>query len=588
MKHIFKQAFLAGCLMIGAAFGSQAQTNDLQYFADSTWAGYCPTPALVDFNGYGTTTGYNSAIDSVEIYVNFGDGSDTTFMTPLYGSAPEYYYPFLQHTYLLAGSYTTTMIATAPGGISDSIVYGPVIISNGCGTLTGETYIDNNANCIFDAGDDTLKYVPIEIIDPISGNIVHYTWSDHNGAYSASVPSNYNLEIHVPNYGGLTAICPATGMYAVNVTSGGTLDNDFGYDCNGSQFDLTTHVSGAGFVPGQVHYMYVSAGNISCEPQAGTITLTLDPMVSYVSTASGMAPASVVGNVITWNTPVMSNTGYYYGWWSQFYSNIKITTDTTAVVGDTVCHSISITPTAGDIDLTNNSHSYCAPVLASYDPNMKEVSPLGLNATGDVDPNTTFTYTVHFQNTGNYPAQNVYILDTISQHLDMTTFEILGSSHSMNVLDLGNGKIKFQFNNIWLADSVSNEPESHGHVTYRITSNSGLAIGTEIENTAHIFFDYNSAIVTNTTLNTIAVITNSVDELSQIEAKLYPNPTNDVLNIVFENQMEGNLTVRDISGRVIESMNLNGNKATINANHLSKGYYSVDLNGQFIGKFIVN
>lgn len=586
VSYIKRLTFL-GTILLGGQQLASAQTVNIQSFTDSSFSANCPTPAMVDIQGFGTTTGYNSATDSVDIFISFGDGNDTTFKSPLWGTSPQNFYAWVSHSYLQAGSYTTQMVVTGPGGISDSMAHGPIVVTNACGKVEGYTYVDNNANCIFDSGDDTLKFVPMEVVDAATGDVIIYGWSGHTGYYNMSVPSGVNIELQtVPAGAGLTNTCPASGMYALNVSAGSTNANNFGFECNGSQFDLTTHVSGSGFVPGQVHTMWVSAGNISCMPQSGVVTLTLDPMVSYVSSNSGPAPTSVVGNVITWNTPSMSNTGAYYSWWSQFYASIKITTDTTAVVGDTVCHSISITPTTGDVDVSNNTYAYCAPVLASYDPNMKEVSPIGLNASGDVDPNTTFTYTVHFQNTGNYPAQNIYILDTISNHLDMSTMEILSASHNMNFLDLGNGIVKFQFNDIWLADSVSNEPESHGNVTYRISMKPSLAIGTEITNTAHIYFDYNEAIITNTTLNTIAVVS-SVSEVEDISVKLYPNPTTDVLNLEFSEDMDGTISVRDLSGRIIESTNLNGNRVVLSTSAYAKGYYTIDLSGQFIGKFIV-
>jgi hypothetical protein len=181
----------------------------------------------------------------------------------------------------------------------------------------------------------------------------------------------------------------------------------------------------------------------------------------------------------------------------------------------------------------------------------------------------------------------VYILDTISAHLDLSTLEIIAASHEMNLLDLGSGIFKFQFNNINLIDSVSNEPESHGHVTYRIKTLNGLPIGTEIENTAHIFFDYNDAVVTNTTLNTIAVVS-SITEKTEHKANLYPNPAQNILNVEFESAVQGKLAIRDLSGRLISSIRINGSRTTIDAAPLAKGIYSLDLNGSFVGKFIVN
>ena len=587
MKQIlFKRSLILLAILWGSVGISNSQTSvNINYFFDSTWTVSCPTPTVIDFHSYGTALGYDPATDSIDIYISFGDGSDTTFTVPI-GSIADFSF-WLQHTYSLAGTYMTNMIATAPDGASDTLTHGPIYILDDCATIIGVTYMDNNSNCIFDAGDDTLKYHPIEIIEASTGILLEQTWTNNLGMYSATVPSGVNLEVHATAVPGATLNCPSSGMYSFNIPTGSISSYDFAYSCDTAHFDLSTFVSGAGFAPGWFGYMYVSAGNLSCQPQSGTITLTLDPLVSYVSTHAGTAPSTVASNVLTWNTPSMSVSSVYSGWFSQFYAWIQITTDTNATIGDTVCHTISIAPTAGDIDITNNQFSYCMPVLASFDPNMKEVTPKGMNTSGDVDPGTTFTYTVHFQNTGNYPATNVYVLDTISAHLDLSTMEIVAASHEMDVLDLGSGIFKFQFNNINLIDSVSNEPESHGHVTYRIKTLNGLPIGTEIENTAHIFFDYNDAVVTNTTLNTIAVVS-SITEKTEHKANLYPNPAQNILNVEFESAVQGKLAIRDLSGRLISSIRINGSRTTIDAAPLAKGIYSLDLNGSFVGKFIVN
>jgi PKD repeat protein len=63
--------------------------------------------------------------------------------------------------------------------------------------------------------------------------------------------------------------------------------------------------------------------------------------------------------------------------------------------------------------------------------------------------------------------------------------------------------VDFFFENIQLPDSVNNEPESHGLMSYAIAPYAGLDVGTELNNTAFIYFDNNDAIVTNTTWTTI-------------------------------------------------------------------------------------
>src|SRR5690606_2721585 len=139
----------------------------------------------------------------------------------------------------------------------------------------------------------------------------------------------------------------------------------------------------------------------------------------------------------------------------------------------------------------------CSAVLASYDPNNKLVLPTGIGPEGFVSPETELTYTINFQNTGNYPAEDIYILDTLDQDLDVSSIQILGASHNIMTPYLHGNTILFDFEDIWLADSVSNEPESHGFVTYSIKTKPGLAQGTQIKNSASIYFDYNLPVLTN-------------------------------------------------------------------------------------------
>ena len=65
------------------------------------------------------------------------------------------------------------------------------------------------------------------------------------------------------------------------------------------------------------------------------------------------------------------------------------------------------------------------------------------------------------------------------------------------------GVIRWTFENIQLPDSLSDEPNSHGFVMFRILPKLQLPNGTELRNTAHIIFDFNAAITTNTVLNTV-------------------------------------------------------------------------------------
>jgi uncharacterized repeat protein (TIGR01451 family) len=224
----------------------------------------------------------------------------------------------------------------------------------------------------------------------------------------------------------------------------------------------------------------------------------------------------------------------------------------------------TIAPTTGtDCSTVNNAGSLLQLVGNSYDPNDKVVArpDAAIQFFGDetqyIDAMTqeALTYTVRFQNTGTAPAQNIYIIDTLDADLDWSTFTLIQASHNMQVVNLGNGIMRFEFPNIWLADSTTNEPASHGHLVYRIMENATCMYGTEIENTAYIYFDWNDPIITNTTYN-FNNWTEGISEGSAQNIHVYPNPTNESITIACEGNFSYQLV--DLSGRVIaagEGMN---------------------------------
>ena len=145
----------------------------------------------------------------------------------------------------------------------------------------------------------------------------------------------------------------------------------------------------------------------------------------------------------------------------------------------------------------------CHQIIGSFDPNDKLVSPAGVGDEHFTTPDDELEYTIRFQNVGNDTAFNIYILDTISQHLDMSTFVSGAASHDYNVQILQGNIIRWDFPNILLVDSVRNEPASHGFVKFNIKQKPNNPDGTRIENIAGIYFDFNAPIITPLVFNTI-------------------------------------------------------------------------------------
>ncbi|MBL4657681.1 MAG: hypothetical protein JKX73_06750 [Flavobacteriales bacterium] len=75
----------------------------------------------------------------------------------------------------------------------------------------------------------------------------------------------------------------------------------------------------------------------------------------------------------------------------------------------------------------------CMMIIDSYDPNMKRVSPEGITPNKFVAHGTLLDYTIHFQNTGSDTAYVVWVIDTLSQYVNLQTIQLGTSSHSYDL-----------------------------------------------------------------------------------------------------------------------------------------------------------
>jgi uncharacterized repeat protein (TIGR01451 family) len=427
-------------------------------------------------------------------------------------------------------------------------------------------YMDSNSDCVFNAGDIPLTGRTVKL--KLGAQVVSYAITDSAGDYELSAVAGVTYTVETSN-SVLNTVCPASGIHTVSTLPATNVD--FAMVCPSAQFDVESRYTGGFVVPGVERTIYFKVQNNLCTPVSGVSALNLGTDVTYVPSLSSYytSPDSVVGNTLYFS---YSNLGIN----GQLDIRINVKGDTTLTVSDSVCMSLSSTPTAGDANAANNTINPCLEVRTSYDPNMKTVYPSGVGATGDIKPDQTMLYTVHFQNTGNFMATNIYILDTIDdQVLDMSTLEIVEFSHAMELRVINNNLLKFSFNNIMLADSNSNEPESHGFVSFTIAQKPALAEGTKIENTAGIFFDYNPPIITNTATNTINRFI-SVEEWGAADVAIlqaYPNPAMSELTLKLEVGVENaEVVLFDLNGRKVLERQING-EGRLSVSEIPAGIY---------------
>ncbi|MEO8147495.1 MAG: T9SS type A sorting domain-containing protein [Bacteroidia bacterium] len=475
-------------------------------------------------------------------------------------------------TGLAAGNYILLMTFTVWSNITflqDTLYMTTVNFTinstNNCGNVSGQVFSDANADCIYNAGDLGLPNVLVEF-NP-GGYLVN---TDGSGNFSTDIPyGTYTLTQHSQLY--FNQKCPAAG-YNFTLSSGTPTVNVPIADSVDFTPDGTIYYGSTPARPGFNFFYSIDAYNMSpniCTP--ALVTMNFDPSLTYVS--SNMAYTSLTSNQIQFNLDTLS---------AFEYDHISVTFNVPAsgVIGDTLFSSVSLSAATGEANLTNNSTGSYIIVTGSYDPNEKSVLPEGA-----LKPNVDLNYTIRFQNTGNDTAFTVTVIDTISSYLDITSVLPGASSHPYSYDFPSPNVIRFKFDNILLVDSNHNELLSHGFINYSIRQQQNNPVGTVIENTAGIYFDFNAPVLTNTTQNTVQTVFVGLNDGNIIPFKIYPNPLKDILQIQFTEKMNHfKIEFTNALGEIVLKASLPGINAgsTLNSNlsRLPDGVYMLKVSDE--------
>ncbi len=456
---------------------------------------------------------------------------------------------------------------------------------------SGYIFCDANGNGIQNVGEAPLMGAPITLGWTSTNSVNITVYSDSSGYFSycgsiygvtsmamATVSSSWltNNTYSMPNNNNVFTIIGSmngiTQPLAIPVYCSGnvTLCSDL----------WTTVTPWSGYYQGNTAILRLNWGNYG--PGATPYTLTMTwPAGVTLQTSSIFNPNYVItGNSITWT---INSTQTSFTTTDYLYFIVP----SGILNGEQHIFTSTITSSNGtDCYEGNNSGGLLQIVGNSYDPNDKTVFKKSFHAdngtafqesTIDWYVDDELEYTIRFQNTGTAPAQNIFIIDTLDAELDWSTFQLLHSTHGINVVNLGNGILRFEFNNIWLPDSSVSQELSQGHLTFRIRENIGNELFSEITNTAYIFFDWNPAIITNTTYN-INDWLEFVGEENAFNVEAYPNPMQNELTLKVEGQF--NYEIHDLTGRkLLQGMGVG--QTMISTESLATGTYllSVYVNG---------
>ena len=434
--------------------------------------------------------------------------------------------------------------------------------------IVGKVFFDENENGILDANESGSALGSITI----EGAYAVYTNSD--GIFKSIVdPGWYNVSYNLPDGWMLTtdsaSFTAQTGSllapldtlcFGIAPISADPQVEVFMYSqafvCN-EPLPMTVHVKNTGTTAEDVYLHLDHAGSLSTYPIPSPDSISNDTIFwSFLDLQPG------VSRFIDLNFTMPS--ADFIGETQSFIADVGILDVNDQTVSDWNTTSLE------DI------------LLCSYDPNDKLVTPTGIGEDGLTLFDQPLQYTIRFQNTGNYPARDIVIRDTLDSDLDTESFEFLASSHPVTEIRREANVLSFTFENIYLPDSVSNEPASHGFVSFRISPLPGLPENTDINNSAGIYFDLNPPIITNTTQNQlVSELPTSVSKpiIDVPTVVIYPNPANDHFTVEAMNPglIDKPWRLFDSLGRVIESGTLKSEKSKVFTRHYPPGFYFYEL-----------
>lgn len=494
--------------------------------------------------------------DQVDLTIDWGDGTQNTYPYSILGNT--YVFDKLYHDYANPGNYSATIqiYSTVLAAMFDVQQYSIISLpANECAYFNSNVYQNTPYFTFYEA-----------ILDCIGadGQVTSVQLNQYNQGYGLdrnNAPYVVSVNSQWLSNNGYTQVSPNQTIAFFDST--GLADNgslNFEIDCSqqatNPDFLVFWMVPFNFIAPLQTGTVQLSVCNIACGNTDGA-TANLTFPNNFVPNTMNLVNASVNGNTLSFDVlPFMDCETILIPF--TFPGNI--------VGGTEICFDLVLL-NPNDSNHANDSTTSCSFVLNSYDPNAKQTNkPLHI----DANSIESLQYEIHFQNDGNYNAVNIELIDTLSSNLDLSTFKFLGSKHPVTYsIDPVTRILKFQFYQINLTPSLQNLEASQGFVVYEISEISGLPLQSEIKNTAYIYFDYNSPIITNTTLNI-----NSVLAVNEIEAKtieIYPNPSSGIFT--FGGEKLDNVEVFDLTGKQVFIGDLK-EKKQIDISFLENGIYT--------------
>jgi uncharacterized repeat protein (TIGR01451 family) len=448
-------------------------------------------------------------------------------------------------------------------------------------SVAGKAFHDLNGNKLQDA-----KEPPLANIKITSKKTGAFTMTDTSGTYSLLIDVT-GADTLTASFDNKSAIINPAFYVLTQSDTAKNFAIQFAPNVQDLKIDLTALTPPrSGFVNNYI----LTVKNVGSLAKDSKVTLKYSPKQTFVQT--NLAPATHANQLLTWN---------FAGFKPNEIQRIDIQFKTTldAAIRTEIIDIAGIDPIVTDNFKGDNIDTLRQTVVGSFDPNDKQVTFSSTKASlvnsktppSVIDQNTELTYTIRFQNTGNYSADFVTIKDTLSDLLDASTLRLLSGSHEYKASSKGR-VVTIDFNPIFLPDSTANEKKSHGFIKFAIKPKRAILPTESIKNTAYIYFDYNPSIITNTVVSK-NLISSIFEPIVAETVQIYPNPTHTNITFSINDCADKAMQARiySIEGRLLLTKSVeNSQQTAIDIANLGAGVYMLRVQSsckQYVGKFVV-
>ena len=417
------------------------------------------------------------------------------------------------------------------------------LMLDSCAMVEGTVVASADQACTTPDDDDPQVWQTVVALP--SGNVAI---TNAEGHYALFVPPGTSSLVHEP-------IDPWTGNRCGNgqtvslAMAGATGIGDFVDTVHVPVSDLAiTWMYGGGWVIGTETAFGIGIRNLGELPAAMVLRVVLP--LPFIASPSDPDLIGMLGDTTLYDLGVLQPGAQRL---KTVFVPIPVNTD---LIGTTATVYAQVQPVVDETMLANNERSMDYAIVGAYDPNDKQVSPRG-RPEDDLTPvaEREFTYTVRFQNTGNYPATRVHITDTLHPLLDASSLRLVYSSHNVDAF-VYQGVLHLDHQGIMLPDSTSDPEGSQGMVVFALRAIPAADLNDAITNTANIYFDLNPPIITNTVRNLYGELFTGLYEVSNAGA-LHVRPTSSGNYAYSVSAMEGRfsaLHLMDARGRVVREL----------------------------------